>query len=327
VPEFRPSIGEAVGAAMAHNIRLTDGEPRGRTRRCRSGIFPIRRPTRLRLTFDEPHRELAFGTWTRLAAARGLLRDVEENLEAAQDLIGAIPGELRDPRCLDQIPVLRIHELLSDVHGHGAAAYDEPSAAPDTEADRQRAARSSSPHASAPRTYRGHAQPAAGPATGFGPADRGHAMTPSANVNHADAFGVDVEIFLWRDQSIWADTRTGIPDTARQRLAAYGFARIHHPGIIDAHELRTDLPWPEQKKRASQVAESLTLAGFTVNIDPGLYDQAVVPPILAETRRQQAAATRPSPAARAQQQSTPAHPTPPAPAPIPFAPTLIRRTR
>ncbi|MFC4035164.1 hypothetical protein ACFO3J_27370 [Streptomyces polygonati] len=152
-------------------------------------------------------------------------------------------------------------------------------------------------------------------------------MTLSANVNHADAFGVDVEIFLWRDQSIWADTRTGIPDLARQRLAAYGFVRIHHVNLFDAHELRPDLPWPEQKRRASLVAESLTLAGFTVNIDPGLYDQAVVPPILAETRRQQAAATRTSPAARAHQHSTAPQTAPLAQGPIPPAPTLIRRTR
>lgn len=110
--------------------------------------------TRLRLTFDEPHRELAFETWTRPAAAHGLLRDAEENLQAAQALVTAIPGELRDPRCLDQIPALRTHELLHDVLGHGTTPDDEPSSAP----DQQRAARSPSPHASA------HRAPASGTA-------------------------------------------------------------------------------------------------------------------------------------------------------------------
>jgi hypothetical protein len=210
VPEFYPSIGEAVGAAMSHNIKLAHGEPAGPDAPLQVRYLPhpsadpysvpgmIARLTetatpqdvasileevngalvgalpqlsellaaaadwtRLRLTFlGEPNRELVFETWTRLAAARGLLRDVEEELLAAQDLVTAIPGELRDPRCLDEIPVLRTHELLSDVLGHGAAPYDEPSAAPDAEADRQRAARS----------YRGHAQSSASTATGFAPA-------------------------------------------------------------------------------------------------------------------------------------------------------------
>lgn len=201
MPDYYSSIGEAVGAAMAHNIRLAHGEPTGpgaplqvrylphppvdpysvpgmiarltedatpqdvagileEANGALVGVLPQLSElvaaaadwTRLRLTtLGEPHRELVFETWTRLAAARGLLRDVEENVEAAQDLVTAIPGDLRDPRCLDEIPALRTHELLSNVLGKGAPPADQPPAALDAAADQQRAARSSSPHASAHR--------------------------------------------------------------------------------------------------------------------------------------------------------------------------------
>ncbi|MFC4035162.1 hypothetical protein ACFO3J_27360 [Streptomyces polygonati] len=214
MPEFYPSIGDAVGAAMAHNIRLAHGEPTGpdaplqvrylphpsadpysvpgmiarltetatpqevvgileEINSALVGALPQLRElvaaaadwTRLRLTsLGEPHRELVFETWTRLAAARGLLREVEENLEAAQDLVTAIPGDLRDPRCLDEIPALRTHELLSDVLGRSATPYDEPPGAPNREADRQRAARTSSPNASAHRTAASGTAPTGPPA-------------------------------------------------------------------------------------------------------------------------------------------------------------------
>ncbi|WP_405589848.1 hypothetical protein [Streptomyces sp. NBC_01190] len=215
MPEFYPSIGDAVGAAMAHNIRLAHGEPTGPDAplQVRYLPHPSAEPysvpgmiarltetatpqevagileeingalvgalpqlselvaaaadwTRLRLTFlGEPHRELVFETWTRLAAARGLLREVEENLEAAQNLVTAIPGDLRDPRCLDEIPALRTLDLLQDVLGsNDAAPDDEPRAASDPAADRQRAARSSSPHASAHRTAASGTAPTGPPA-------------------------------------------------------------------------------------------------------------------------------------------------------------------
>ncbi|MEE4543630.1 hypothetical protein V2S66_16820 [Streptomyces sp. V4-01] len=208
MPDHYSSIGEAVGAAMAHNIRLAHGEPTSpepplqvrhlpppsadpysvpamiarltedATPREVAGILEEINGalvgalpqlselvaaaadwTRLRLTFDEPHREPVFETWSRLAAAHVLLSDVEENLQAAQDLVTSVPGELRDPRFLDQIPALRTHELLHDVLGHGAVPDDEPSSA----SDQQRAARSSSPHASAHGTAPSAAAPAGPP--------------------------------------------------------------------------------------------------------------------------------------------------------------------
>lgn len=147
-------------------------------------------------------------------------------------------------------------------------------------------------------------------------------MTRDAHVNRADAFGTDIQIFPWPDESIWADTRTGISPTAHELLRLYGFVRICHPGILDSHELVADLPRPEMQLRATRTAEFLTISGFQVNLDPALYNEDALPPYLADARRRQkGAATRTSPAAAHQ----PASVTPPPPTTA--APTLIRRTR
>lgn len=191
MPEFYPSIGEAVGAAMRHNIRLAHGnETSGSDKPLQVRYLPhpsadpysvpgmIARVTetatpeevagvveevngalvgvlpqltelvaaaadwtRVRLAFDDPHHHPAFDTWTRLAAAHGMLRDVREQLEGAADEIAACPAERTDPRHHETVNVLRTRELLGDVLGAGA-----PPAA-----DRQRAARTSSPQAAAQR--------------------------------------------------------------------------------------------------------------------------------------------------------------------------------
>ncbi|WP_405818052.1 hypothetical protein OG241_24995 [Streptomyces sp. NBC_01390] len=202
MPEFYPSIGEAIGAAMQHNIRLAHGgEASGSDTplQIRHLPHPSADPysvpgmitrltetatpqevaeiieeingtlvgalpqltelvaaaadwTRARLTFENPHHNPTFDTWTRLAAATHMLRDVQEELEAAEDMIAACPAELSDPKYRDEMPALRTRELLSDVLGDDAVADTEPSAAQNTEADRQRAARASSPHAATQRT-------------------------------------------------------------------------------------------------------------------------------------------------------------------------------
>ncbi|MGW4991731.1 hypothetical protein ACWEQ3_29395 [Streptomyces mirabilis] len=108
--------------------------------------------TRARLTFENPHHNPTFETWTRLAAATRMLRDVQEELEVAEDMIAACPAELGDPRYRDEVPALRTRELLSDVLGDDAVADTQPSAAQSPEAGRQRAARASSPHAGIQRT-------------------------------------------------------------------------------------------------------------------------------------------------------------------------------
>lgn len=80
-----------------------------------------------------------------------MLRDIREELEVAEDVIDACPAELSDPKYRDEVPALRTRELLSNVLGDDAAADTEPSAAQNPEADRQRAARASSPHTATQR--------------------------------------------------------------------------------------------------------------------------------------------------------------------------------
>ncbi|WP_369392813.1 hypothetical protein AB5J72_38470 [Streptomyces sp. CG1] len=202
MPEFNPSIGEAVGAAMQHNPRLAHGsETSGSDKPLQVRYLPhpstdpysvpgmIARLTetatpkdvaaiieevngalvgalpqltelvaaaadwtRVRLAFDDPHHNPAFETWTRLAAAHSMLRDVQEQLEIAEDGIAACPAELTDPRHHEMVNVLRTRELLSDVLGAGAVASAPTPADGDPEANRQRAARTSSPNAAAQRT-------------------------------------------------------------------------------------------------------------------------------------------------------------------------------
>ncbi|MFF9784166.1 hypothetical protein [Streptomyces nigrescens] len=147
MPEYYSSIGEAVGAAMQHNIRLAHGNetssshtssqvrylPRisadaqsvpGLIARVTEtaapeelagiveevkgtlvGVLPQLTElvaaaadwTRARPAFDDPHHHPAFDTWTRLAAAHNMLRDVQEQLEVAADGIAACPAERTDP--------------------------------------------------------------------------------------------------------------------------------------------------------------------------------------------------------------------------------------
>jgi hypothetical protein len=201
VPEFYSSIGEAIGAAMRHNIRLAHGgEASGSERplQLRHLPQPSAQPhsvpgmiarltktatpqevagiiedvngalvgalpqltelvaaaadwTRARLTFENPHHNPTFETWTRLAAATRMLRDVQEELAVAEDMIAACPAELSDPKYRDEVPVLRTGELLSDIVVDDAVADTKLSAAQNPGADRQRVARASSPHAATRR--------------------------------------------------------------------------------------------------------------------------------------------------------------------------------
>ncbi|MGG8652141.1 hypothetical protein ACQ874_22215 [Streptomyces lividans] len=195
VPEYYSSIGEAVGAAMQHNIRLAhrsaapgsdkplqvrhlpsaSADPysvRGMISRLHEDASPDEVAgiieevngalvgalpeltelvasaadwTRARLDFDDPHHNPTFETWTRLAAAYGMLQDVREQLEVAEDGLAACPAERTDPRHHQMVNVLRSRELLDDVLGAEAAPV--PSAARNFDSDRQRAARASSPRA------------------------------------------------------------------------------------------------------------------------------------------------------------------------------------
>lgn len=198
MPEFYPSIGEAVGAAMQHNIRLAYGgkapgsdAPLQVRHMSHPSADPYSVPgmiarltetttphevagiieevngalgalpqltelvaaaadwTRARVTFENPHHNPPFETWSRLAAATRMLRDVQEELVVAGDMIAACPVQLSDPKYRDEVPALRTGEPLGDVLGNGAVAGNEP---PASQRDRCRAARASSPHAGTQRT-------------------------------------------------------------------------------------------------------------------------------------------------------------------------------
>ncbi|MFD7130577.1 hypothetical protein [Streptomyces sp. NPDC059894] len=206
MPDFYPSIGDAVGAAMQHNIRLAHGPDRplqvrhlpsasadpysipGMIARLTEDATPdevagiieevngalggslpkltelvaaAAEWTRVRLAFDDPHHHPAFETWTRLAAAHAMLQDVQEQLEVAEDGIAACPAERTDPRHHERVNVLRTRELLDDVLG--ADAVPGPASARDPEADRQRAARTSSPQVGPRRPSSPTSPPAAAP--------------------------------------------------------------------------------------------------------------------------------------------------------------------
>ncbi|WP_329553685.1 hypothetical protein [Streptomyces sp. NBC_00696] len=135
-------MGEAVAAAMQHNIRLAYGD---------SLTAPATPPQvrALPRPSDDPHSLLGmFETRTRLAAAHSMFLGVQEQLEIARGGIAACPAELTDPRHHEVVNVLRTRELLSDVLGPDAA----PPADRDPERNRHRAARTGSPQAAAQRT-------------------------------------------------------------------------------------------------------------------------------------------------------------------------------
>ncbi|MDX3121390.1 hypothetical protein F3K20_19915 [Streptomyces scabiei] len=190
MPEFYPSIGEAIGAAMQHNIRLAHGGEVSGSDTPRHLPHPSADPYSVpgmiaRLTETAtPHEvagiieevngalvgalpqltelvaaaadwtraRLTFETWTRLAATTRLLRNVQEELAVAEDMIVACPAELSDPKYRDEVPALRTREPLSDVLGNDAVADNEPPAIQNPEAGRCRAARASSPHVGTQRT-------------------------------------------------------------------------------------------------------------------------------------------------------------------------------
>jgi hypothetical protein len=147
---------------------------------------------------------------------------------------------------------------------------------------------------------------------------------PAATVNRADQHSTDVEIFRWADGSVWADVRTGLTGIAHSLLRLQDFARPSRYVLPHSYEMDDRLTEVELRRRVSLAAEDLARQGYAVNVDPDLYTDTVLPPSLAEARRQQAA-TSTSPAAdHAPEDGTCA------PAPLPpttQGPTTIRRTR
>ncbi|MFI0942776.1 hypothetical protein [Streptomyces sp. NPDC021020] len=144
--------------------------------------------------------------------------------------------------------------------------------------------------------------------------------------NRTEPFGTDVEIFRWQDSTVWADVRHSLPDTSRDLvhsvLRLEGFERISPDVLPHSYKLVTVPTEGELRRRLSAVAENLSRSGFTVNIEPDLYTDEVLPSPVTEARRRQAA-LRSSPTAGTT--PTPAAPSPPL-AP-PTGPTTLRRTR
>lgn len=350
MPEFYSSIGEAVGAAMQHNIRLahrsvapssdkplqvrhlpsasadpysvpgmiarlsedtTPNEVAGIIEEVNGalvGALPQLTElvaaaadwTRVRLAFDEPHHNPVFETWTRLAAAHVMLQDVQEQLAAAENGIAACPAERTDPRYHERVNVLRTRELLDDVLGTGPVAA-EPSAR-DPDADRRRAARASTPQT-------GPRQPSSPPGTEEVPARTPPLRSPEgpSMANLADTYGTDVEIFSWADDLVWADCRTGLPESAHRILRSCGFAASGDPGDPASYSLASHIIGPDRQLASSSAASMLADLGYRVAIDPSLAVGYVGETVSPEARRL-AAARQVSPTAAETNTATSAPP-------------------
>ncbi|WP_432063499.1 hypothetical protein [Streptomyces sp. S1] len=349
MPEYYSSIGEAVGAAMQHNIRLAhrsapprpdtslkvrhlpsaSADPhsiRGMIARLTEDATPDEVAgileevndtlvgalselselvgaaadwTRVRLEFPLPvaHNH-TWETWKRLAAAHDYLKDVRRELEAAEDGVAECPVEHGNPQHYAKVHTLRSRELLDDVFDADPAAAASSAPAPDT--DHRRAAPTSAPQAGSaevpPRT-----SPSRSPEGSF-------------MANLADTYGTDVEIYPWGDEIVWADCRTGLPESGHRVLRSFGFTAPGAPGDASCYNLPRGFPDPERKIAATSAANLLADLGYRVAIDPDLIDRSVDGNPDPEVRRQ-AAALQVSPvAAKAgTETSVPAPVTPPPP--------------
>jgi hypothetical protein len=216
VPEFHPSIGDAIGYAMAHNIRLAregaSGPDSPSTARFVGPAAALRdladqlteeaAPAeaarivqqildpetgvlaaltdltaaatdwaRARLTFDNPHRNPGFELWKRLNGCTSMLAEIGLDLRTAPSEIAASPQAPVDSTHHDFIRRRRDNTSGSRAASgsDGLSVLSTPGAMEsysdfqDAEANRQRAARSASPNATARNSGasdHGPAQPA-----------------------------------------------------------------------------------------------------------------------------------------------------------------------
>ncbi|WP_370410839.1 hypothetical protein [Streptomyces fradiae] len=348
MPEYYSSIGEAIGAAMQHNIRLAHSgrrpldDPPLQVRRLPSAAADpysvpgmIARLTedaspdevagiiqevngalvgalpqltelvadaadwaRVRVAFDDPRHNPAVETWTRLAAAHGLLEEVREQLEAAEDGVAACPAEHTDSRHHKMINVLRTRGLLDDVLGAGP--HTSPLGARSPEADCR-------PSPSAPSA------PPASPRSPEG--------SPMGNL--ADVYGTDVEIYSRADGLVWADGRTDLPESAHRVLRSCGFAAPGDPGNPASYSLESHIVGPDRQFAASAAVGQLTDLGYRVAIDPDLVVGYVGETVDTDARRQ-AAARQTSPIAA---KARPGTSTPPPATPAPSGGRISPRSR
>jgi hypothetical protein len=153
------------------------------------------------------------------------------------------------------------------------------------------------------------------------PRGRGEpALDAQSPANRTEPFDTDVEITVWAD--INPERAASSRDLVHSVLRLEGFQRTSPDVLPLSYKLVTDPPAGELQRRLSAVAENLSRSGFTVNINPDLHTDEVLPPALAEARRQQAA-RRTSPTAG----TTPSPAAPSPPSAPPTGPTTVRRTR
>ncbi|MGW2367720.1 hypothetical protein ACWCZ5_19315 [Streptomyces sp. NPDC001667] len=118
----------------------------------------------------------------------------------------------------------------------------------------------------------------------------------------ADEYGTDVEIYR-RDDTVYADTRTGAPAQLLERLDSLGFTRKSR-AIHTWHELPEGLNQTEVKRRSIRAVLLLTAAGYDANISHDLYDKAVHTTVVAQAKSASMKTTRvpprptPSPSTR-----------------------------
>ncbi|WP_435190996.1 hypothetical protein [Streptomyces sp. bgisy126] len=357
MPEYYSNIGEAVGAAMQHNIRLAhrsalprpdtslqvrhlpsaSADPhsiRGMIARLTEDATPDEVAgileevndtlvgalselselvgaaadwTRVRLEFpaDPEVYYPTWETWKQLAAAHDYLKDVRRELEAAEDGVAECPVEHGNPQHYAKVHTLRSRELLDDVFGAGPVAAASSAPAPDT--DHRRAAPASAPQAGSAEVL-ARTSPSCSP--------EGSSMG-----NLADTYGTDVEIHPWGDEIVWADCRTGLPESGHRVLRSFGFTAPGDPVDSSCYSLPSGFTGPERKIAATSAANLLADLGYRVAIDPDLVARTAEGNFDPEVRRQ-AAALRVSPVAAktGTETSTPAPATPPSPAARPAGP-------
>ena len=140
--------------------------------------------------------------------------------------------------------------------------------------------------------------------------------------NRADVYGTDVEI--WFRFGVFADVRTAIPGAAHEILRQHGFILDLDRLGPNRRVLARDDSWNDDRACATRAAELLAVNGFVTNLDPVLASRDAQSPAVARyRRRQQAAATRASPATAGARTPGP----PSVTAPLALAPTTIRRSR
>ncbi|MGW9421738.1 hypothetical protein ACWGSU_10205 [Streptomyces koyangensis] len=88
--------------------------------------------------------------------------------------------------------------------------------------------------------------------------------------NLADTYGTDVEIFLWADDLVWADCRTGLPEPAHRLRRSCGFTAPADPGNPASYSLPSQLAGLDRQVASSAAASRLVDSGYRVAIDPAL---------------------------------------------------------